>query len=110
YLASASQTHLSRVRDSLRRDEGVSRLELMDINPIGLPDLIPNVAVRCLDAQILPATVLAHAILVQALAMRARLLEREGRRVPAVAQHVLDRNRSRAISTGLASSFDEEPD
>lgn len=110
YLASASAGHLDRVRASLRRDEGVSRLELMDVNPVGLPDQVPNVAVRCLDAQILPATVIAQAILVQAMAMRARLMERDGRRVPAVAQYLLDRNRSRAISGGLGAMFDGEAD
>ncbi|MEV4638078.1 hypothetical protein AB0J80_12075 [Actinoplanes sp. NPDC049548] len=106
YLASASPRHLGRVRDSLRRDEGVSRLELMDVNPAGLADTVPNVAVRCIDAQLLPTTVLAHALLVQALAVEARKLERDGRRVPAVPQAVLDRNRSRAISAGLAATFD----
>ncbi|MGS2619249.1 hypothetical protein ACVCAH_32710 [Micromonospora sp. LZ34] len=106
YLASASPRHLGRVRDSLRRDEGVSRLELMDVNPVGLDDTVPNVVLRCVDAQLLPSTVLAHALLVQALAVHARTLEREGRRVPAVPQAVLDHNRSRAISAGLAATFD----
>ncbi|MEU3455014.1 hypothetical protein ABZ671_15645 [Micromonospora sp. NPDC006766] len=110
YLASAGAAHLDRVRASLRRDEGVSRLELMDVNPVGLPDPVPNVVVRCLDAQILPATVIAQAILVQAIAMRARLMERDGRRVPAVDQNLLDRNRSRAISGGLGAMFDGETD
>ncbi|BCJ51934.1 hypothetical protein Asp14428_34090 [Actinoplanes sp. NBRC 14428] len=106
YLASAGPRHLGRVRDSLRRDEGVPRLELMDVNPAGLDDAVPNVVLRCVDAQLLPATVLAHALLVQALAVDARKLEREGRRVPAVPQAALDRNRSRAISAGLGATFD----
>jgi hypothetical protein len=110
YLASASPVHLGRIRDSLRRDEGVSRLELMDVNPIGLPGSVPNVVVRCIDAQILPATVLAHALIVQAMAIAARKLERDGRRVPAGQQTALDRNRSRAISSGLAAQFDAVTD
>jgi hypothetical protein len=110
YLASASAQHLGRVRDSLRRDEGVSRLELMDVNPAGLDDPVPNVVLRCVDAQLLPATVLAQALLVQALAVHARTLERVGRRVRAVPQAMLDRNRSRAISAGLAATFDPPPE
>ncbi|AGL18920.1 hypothetical protein [Actinoplanes sp. N902-109] len=106
YLASAGATHLSRVRDSLRRDEGVSRLELMDVNPVGLADPVPNVVLRCVDAQILPATVVADAVLVQAMAIRARQMERDGRRVPAGEQRLLDRNRSRAVSGGLSAVMD----
>ncbi|MEU8003590.1 hypothetical protein AB0B66_20730 [Catellatospora sp. NPDC049111] len=108
YLASASREHLDRVKDSLRRDEGVSRLEHMDINPLGLPDEVANVTVRCVDAQLFMTDVLAQAMLVQAIAMQARQLERDGRRVPAMHQQLLDRNRSRAISAGLAGQFEEE--
>jgi hypothetical protein len=108
YVHSASGTHLERVRESLRRHDGVARLELMDINPMGSATAgVPNVEVRCLDAQILPVTVVAQALLVQAIAMRARRMERDGDRVPPSDQRQIDHNRSRAIASGLGARFDE---
>jgi hypothetical protein len=104
YLASASATHIDRVRDSLRRDAGVARLELMDVNPLGSSTVdTPTVEVRCLDAQVLPVDTVAQALLVQAIAMRARRMEQEGRRVPEVSQALLERNRSRAIVAGFGA-------
>lgn len=109
YLHSASPAHLERVTASLSRDEGVTRLGLMDVDPLGGADGgFPAVTLRMIDAQILVADTMAHALLVQALAIRARRFEREGRRVPALLQQIVDRNRSRAVAHGLAASFDVE--
>jgi hypothetical protein len=109
YIASASEMHLERVRQALRRDEGVPRLDVMDIDPLGDDGAgMPNVIVRCVDAQAFPATALSHAVLLQALAMRARRTEKEGRREPAIPQPMLDRNRSRAVASGLSAAFEEE--
>ncbi|WP_031520338.1 hypothetical protein [Streptomyces sp. NRRL F-5123] len=109
YLHSAAPAHLERVTASLSRDEGVTRLDLMDVDPLGGSDgAFPAVTLRMIDAQILVADTMAHALLVQALAIRARRFEREGRRVPALLQQIVDRNRSRAVAHGLAASFDVE--
>jgi hypothetical protein len=111
YIASASDMHLERVRQALRRDEGVSRLDVMDVNPLGDEGTsIPNVAVRCIDAQVFPAMAVTHAVLLQALAMKARKLEKEGKRFPAVPQPMLDRNRSRAVASGLSARLEVELD
>ncbi|MFD9123496.1 hypothetical protein [Kitasatospora sp. NPDC059571] len=109
YIHSFSSRHLDRVRESLQRDEGIARLELMDVNPFGDPlDNFDGVSLRMLDAQQLVSSTMAHALLVQALAMRARRIEREGRRVGAIPQPLLDRNRSRAIAHGLSARFEED--
>ncbi|MBL7258010.1 hypothetical protein [Paractinoplanes lichenicola] len=109
YLDSASQAHLGRMRESLRRDHGIARLEHMDVNPLGGPAYpFPAVELRCIDGQLLPRTAVAHALLVQAIAMAARRLEQEGRRVPPIPDRVLDRDRSRAIATGIAARLEND--
>jgi hypothetical protein len=109
FIASASPMHLERVREALRRDEGVSRLDVMDINPLGDVSVgLPSVEVRCVDAQAFPVTAVSHAILLQALAMQARRREKEGGRFPATPQAMLDRNRSLAIASGLAARLQVE--
>jgi hypothetical protein len=109
YIASASKLHLERVRQALRRDEGVSGLDVMDINPIGDERAgMPNVEVRCIDAQAFPATALSHAVLLQALAMQARRKEKDGGRIGAYRQDMLDRNRSRAVASGLSARLEVE--
>ena len=109
FIASASEVHLGRVREALRRDEGVSRLDVMDVNPLGDAGAgMPSVEVRCIDAQAFPATTVSHAVLLQALVMQGRRLEREGRRIPATPQALLDRNRSRAVASGLSAQLQVE--
>jgi hypothetical protein len=109
YIASASKLHLERVREALRRDEGVSGLEVMDINPLGdAHGQLPSVAIHCIDAQAFPATTISHALLLQALAMQARRREKEGGRIPATRAEVLDRNRSRAVAWGLSARLEQD--
>ncbi|MEU1545157.1 hypothetical protein [Nocardia sp. NPDC005745] len=111
YIASASVRHLRRVEQALRRDDRVSGFAVMDVNPVGDTELeIPNVSVRCLDAQIFPSSAVAQAVVLQALAVRARMMERDGRRMPAVPQRMLDRNRSNAIARGMGGEFEREAD
>lgn len=111
YIASASKIHLERVRQALRRDEGVSGLDVMDINPLGdAHSQLPSVAVRCVDAQAFPATTISHAVLLQALAMQARRREKEGGRIPATRAELLDRNRSRAVAWGLSARLEQDTD
>jgi hypothetical protein len=109
YIASVSPRHLTRIQDRMRRDQGVARLELMDVNPLGDASLeVGHVELRFVDAQVLLSTTRAHALLVQAIAMRARRLERDGRRVPSGSQALLERNRARAIAHGLSARFEVE--
>ncbi len=109
YIASASKLHLERVREALRRDEGVPSLDVTDINPIGDERLgMPGVEVRFVDAQVFPATFISHAVLLQALAMKARQTERDGGRIPAYKPDMLDRNRSRAVASGLSAVLEVE--
>ncbi|HUN36944.1 MAG TPA: hypothetical protein VMU95_33515 [Trebonia sp.] len=109
YIASASKLHLDRVREALRRDEGVSGLDVMDINPLGDDSVgMPNVNARCIDAQAFPATFISHAMLLQALAMKARRTEKDGGRIGAYPQDMLDRNRSRAVASGLSARLEVE--
>lgn len=111
YIASASTLHLERVREALRRDEGVSGLEVMDINPLGDDhSQLPSVAVHCIDAQAFPATTISHALVLQALAMQARRREKEGGRIPATRAELLDRNRSRAVAWGLSARLEQDTD
>jgi len=112
YIASFSPQHLDRVRASLRREERLARLEAMDVNPFGDvhagADGDGDVTVRLIDAQISVASAMTHALLLQALAMQARDLERSGRRIGNMKQALLERNRSRAVAHGLAAEFDVE--
>ncbi len=109
YLASVAPTHLERVAQCLRRDVGVTRLSVLDVNPLGDPeDAVPNVELRFNDAQMLLSSVRAQAILYQALLLKARRLARDGRRVGYFDQRLLERNRARAVTKGLQSSFEQE--
>jgi hypothetical protein len=109
YFASVSPRHLSRVLQCLRRDEGVGRLELLDLWPIpSSGDGVGSVELRFTDAQILSSSTLSHALLYQALLIRARRLTRNGRRVGNVPQSLIGRNRARAIADGLQARFEEE--
>ncbi|MFD5492946.1 hypothetical protein ACFYY3_32140 [Streptomyces sp. NPDC001812] len=110
YIASFSPQHLDRVRAGLRRSERLARLEAMDVNPLGEPDLDAHddVTLRLFDAQLSVSSAMAHALLAQAISMRVRDLEREGRRVRSASQPMLERNRSQAVAHGLAAEFDAE--
>ncbi|HEX7676859.1 MAG TPA: hypothetical protein VF713_01960 [Thermoanaerobaculia bacterium] len=109
YFASVSPRHLDRVLQCLRRDEGVGRLELLDIRPIpGNDDGSGSVELRFTDAQILNSSTLAHAMLYQALLIRARRLTRNGRRVGNIPQSLIAHNRSRAIADGLQARFEDD--
>ncbi len=113
YIHSFAPTHLARVKESLSRDDGVSRLDLMDVSPLSEPvDGIDTVELRLCDAQLLVSTTMAHALLSQALTMRAGKLVREGRRVGATPHALLDQNRSQAVVRGLSARLasDARPD
>ncbi|MFE0116883.1 hypothetical protein ACFWZA_02160 [[Kitasatospora] papulosa] len=107
YLDSCAPEHLERVRTRLRQEERVGRLEVMDVSPLGMPEAQAgeDVTVRLFDAQVTVAGTLAHALLVQALSMWSRDLERTGRRVRQVPQFLLEQNRARAVAHGLAAEL-----
>lgn len=109
YLASVSPRHMPRVIQCLRREGGIDKLELMDVNPLGDPqDSTPTVELRFVDGQAFLASVRAQALLFQALLIRARRLVRQGRRVGAIPQWILEANRARAIAQGLRAGFELE--
>ncbi|WP_306321590.1 MULTISPECIES: hypothetical protein [unclassified Streptomyces] len=107
YLDSCSPEHLERVRVRLRQEERLSGLDAMDVNPLGESGAgaAGDVTVRLLDAQVTVASAMAHALLVQALSMAARDMERTGRRARLIPQQVIEQNRSRAVAHGLAAEF-----
>ncbi|MEU2711911.1 hypothetical protein [Streptomyces sp. NPDC007205] len=105
FLASVSQRHLYRVQAELRRRDGISHLDRMDVAPV-VGD--GTVLVRCLDAQVSLAETRAHVLLLSALALRARALVKEGRREGHVPQRLLEENRARAISDGLRAGLAED--
>ncbi|KPI01933.1 hypothetical protein OK074_5440 [Actinobacteria bacterium OK074] len=110
YLDSCAPQHLERVRTRLRQGERLGRLEAMDVNVFGEPAVAAqdDVTLRLFDAQITVASTLAHALLVQALSMHARDLERTGCRAPAVPQPLVEQNRARAVAHGLAAELRAE--
>jgi hypothetical protein len=110
YLASTRPEHLERVKAELRRREGVSRVDRMDIAPGRARDGTLTVTVRCIDAAASIAATRGHALVLAALTLRARRLVRDGRRVGnAPPQRQLANNRARAIAAGLRARF-EVPD
>jgi hypothetical protein len=110
YFSSVSPLHLDRVAREFRREAGISRIDLLDITP-SARDEASGVLIRCIDAQLLAPFTRAHAIICQAMAMRARRLAREGRRVGQMPQPIVTRNRGRAVVHGLDTMFEvEAPD
>jgi hypothetical protein len=71
YLASVSPQHLARVVQCLRRDQGVGRIELLDVCPVANDDE-SGVEIRFTDGQMLLTSVRAQALLYQALLINAR--------------------------------------
>jgi hypothetical protein len=111
YLISASPQHLKRVRECLRRDEGVPGMEFLDVYPATNGDSAGNlVEINFNDGQMLLSTVRAHALLYQALLIRARRRASEERLIPAINQRILRRNRACAIADGMQARFEDEPD
>jgi hypothetical protein len=103
--------YLPHLMKSLVRDARVAQTALLDIDPHAGEDPAGNsgreacVELRFVDAQATIRNSLAHAILFQALLIRARRLTVEGKAVPAYNQRQFERDRSRAIQHGLLSRF-----
>ncbi|WP_410610288.1 hypothetical protein [Amycolatopsis sp. lyj-109] len=105
FLASTASDHLDRVKAELRRRDGVAQLDRMDISPVELPDGTRGVVVRCLESAPTLATSRAQALVLSALAMRARRLVRDGRRAGHEPQRSLEENRARAVADGFRARF-----
>lgn len=106
YLASTEPEHLERVKAELRRHDGVSRLDRLDIFPASTgADSTLVVVVRCVDAAPSLAAARAHALVLAALGLRARRMVRDGNRVGNPWQRTLEENRARAIAEGLRAQF-----
>lgn len=101
FLASTTDEHLDRVKAELRRRDGVAQLDRMDVSPGTEPDGTLTVVVRCLDAAATLAGARAHALVLGALATRARRMVRDGRRTGHEPQRLLEENRARAVAEGL---------
>jgi hypothetical protein len=105
FLASTAREHLDRVKADLRRRDGISRLDRMDVAPGVRADGTPVVLVRCLDATATLGGTRAYVLLLNALALYARRLVRDGRRTGHAPQRLLEENRARAVSDGLRARF-----
>jgi hypothetical protein len=108
YLAAVSPPHLTRMEQMLRLEEGVQQLWMLDVNPRADEELGNQVELRFIDGQMLLSTVRAHALLFEALFIKARRWARDGREVEKTRQNVLQRNRARAIAEGLQARFERE--
>lgn len=108
FLASTAEEYLDRVKADLRRREGVAQLDRMDVAPTTGADGGPAVVVRCLDAAIGLAGLRMQAVVLAAVAMRARRLVRAGEPADDTPQRLLEQNRARAVTTGLRARFVEE--
>ncbi|MER6031082.1 hypothetical protein [Streptomyces sp. NPDC001851] len=104
-IGPVTERHLERVYAELRRRDGISHLDRMDLAPA---EDGRTVLVRCLDAQATLAEVRAHMLLLDALALRARGQARKGQRQRPVRQDLLDDNRARAVAEGLRAVFIED--
>ncbi|GHJ42839.1 hypothetical protein Cs7R123_01810 [Catellatospora sp. TT07R-123] len=107
YLASTAPMHLERVITELRRVDGVAQLERMDVFPSKEDDGTLTVTVRCVEGASVAAA-RAHVLLLAALAMHARRLVQDGRRLGHLPQRRLEENRARAVARGLSSRMSKD--
>ena len=109
YLASLHPIHLEKVKKVLSRDDGVTKLEVLGINPLGdITDKnIDSVEIRFIDGQALLSSVRAQAILYQAILLRARRWVKEGKRKEnPLPQWLIEKNRAKTIANGLNTSLE----
>lgn len=110
YFTSLNEKHLPRVIQCLERDEGVTRLDLLDINPLAenKNQSLPSVEIRFTDGQALLSSVRTQAILYQATLIQARRLVANGRRWGDQGQNLIKRNRGRSIAFSFDSVLEIE--
>ncbi|HJQ32504.1 MAG TPA: hypothetical protein VJ866_10000 [Pyrinomonadaceae bacterium] len=109
YLVSASPEHLARVTRCMQRDEGLPRLDLLDVYPApGDDGSAAFVELRFNDGQAVLSTVRAQALLYQAMFICARRWARDEHLFQPADHRVLQRNRSRAVAEGMQARFESE--
>lgn len=106
YIATLSTKHLEKVKQNLRRYDGVSNIELLDINPLGDNSVPSSVEIRSNDGQSILASVRAQAILYQALYIFSKRKVRNGERIEYTPQRKIEKNRARAITQALNGKFE----
>jgi hypothetical protein len=109
-FASLAPEYLPHLMKSLARDERVQHTSLLDIDPHIGDDLKPTpnddcVELRFVDAQVHFRTSLSHALLFEALLIRARRIATEDKQIPGYPQPDFERDRARAIQHGLKARF-----
>ncbi|HLL06658.1 MAG TPA: hypothetical protein VK539_39160 [Myxococcaceae bacterium] len=102
-FASVSPRYLEHLRRTLLRDDGIKRLELLDVNPNVSDAGAGPVELRFVDGQIRPRTAFVHALVFQALLMRARRLVSQGRAVRNLPQRTVEQQRSLVVAYGPAA-------
>lgn len=106
YLPSVSSRYLDCMLQCLRRDFGIAQLDLLDINPQAQRgEESSPVELRFTDGQMLLTTARSHAILYQALFIRARLMVHAGVRIFPSNQDHFERNRTQVIAKGLGAQL-----
>lgn len=106
WIASAAPEHLERVETQMRQQSTADRWDQLDIYP-RLRDGSngADVVVQCLDGQSRIQTTVAHALLLQAVAMRARQYSRFDQRVFPTEQKRLEWDRSAVIANGFRTNI-----
>ena len=102
-FASVSPRYLEHLRRTLLRDDGIKRLELLDVNPNVSDAGAGPVELRFVDGQIRPRTAFIHALVFQALLMRARRLVSQGRTARNLPQRTVEQQRSLVVAYGPAA-------
>jgi hypothetical protein len=102
-FASVSPRYLAHLRRSLLRDDGIKRFDLLDVNPNVSDAGAGPVELRFVDGQIRPGTAFVHALVFQALFIRARRLASRGRAVHSSPQRVVEQQRSLVMAYGPAA-------
>jgi hypothetical protein len=105
-FASVSPRYLDHLRRTLLRDDGIKRLDLLDVNPNVSDAAAGPVELRFVDGQIRPGTTFAHALVFQALLIRARRLASHGRAGRSPPQHAVEQQRSLVVAYGPAAMME----
>jgi hypothetical protein len=108
-FASLAPAYLPHLMKSLARDERVHDTSLLDVDPhVGDGSQASDeacVELRFVDAQLNFRTTLSHALLFEALLIRARRIVTEDQSIPSYSQERFKRDRARAIQHGLQARF-----
>jgi hypothetical protein len=103
---SLAPEYLPHLLKSLAREQRIQHTSLLDIDPHAGEDPADDcVELRFVDAQAHARTSLSHALLFEALLIRARRIVLEEQELPHYPQPSFERDRARAIQYGLKAIF-----